>query len=446
MESIRINYLTVNQEIFDMEAKLNDKKIIHSWAMYDWANSAYALVISTAIFPIYFEANTPKIINIFGLEFPNTSVFSYSVSISFLIIALLSPILSGIADYSGRRMNFLKFFTVFGAVSCIALYWFTGIENLWIGLVFFILASVGFSGGVIFYNSYLPQIASEDRFDQVSARGFAYGYIGSVILLVTNLLLIFFPDILGLENTQHATRVSFVMVGLWWMIFAFYAFRRFPKDQINGPRNNIISKGIKEFSTAAKKVFSKKNLSLFLLAYFFYTAGVNTVIYLATPFAKKVIGMKSEELIITVIIIQLVGIAGAYLFAYVAKIRGNRTSLYSMLAIWVGVCLMAYFVDHKTQFFVIAGLVGLVMGGIQSQSRAIYSKLIEEKESNLASYYSFYDVVMKCSVVLGTFCFGYVEQMTGSIRNSILVLIVLFVVSMILLAFVKMTDKDGIRI
>ncbi len=429
-----------------MSIQLNDEKVIRSWALYDWANSAYALVISTAIFPVYFNEISSEMVSVFGTEIPSSSLFSYSVSISFLIIALLSPLLSGMADYSGKRMFFLRMFTIIGSLACMAMFFFQGEADIWTGVITFILASVGYAGGVVFYNSYLPEIASEDQFDRVSAKGFAYGYFGSVLLLIANLFIIQKPDWFGITDSTLPMRISFVMVGLWWIIFAFISFKRFPKDAQERSTDNLLKKGIQEFVVAFKKVISKQSLTLFLGSYLFYTAGVNTVIYLATTFAKEEINMETGELILTVLIIQIVGIIGAYLFAYIAGKKGNKLSLFSMLFIWISICIMAYFVTKKFEFFIIAGLVGLVMGGIQAQSRSVFSKLIEERGADLASYYSFYDVLTKIAVVLGTISFGYVAQLTGDLRNSVLVLVVLFALGIIFLTFVKMTDKEGNKI
>ncbi len=429
-----------------MEIKLNDKKVINAWALYDWANSAYALVISTAIFPEYFYLNSPEVVDFMGMKLANTAIFSYAVSFSFLVIAFLSPILSGIADYSGRRMFYLKFFTILGSFACLSMYFFNGPQDVWVGLITFILASIGYAGGVVFYNSYLPEIASEDQFDRVSAKGFAYGYFGSVLLLIANLIIIEKPDWFGISDPRLPSQIAFMMVGVWWLFFAFVAFRNFPKDRNDPSAENVIKKGLIELKKAFDKVWSKRDLKLFLCSYFFYTAGVNTVIYLATTFAKEEINMDTGELILTVLVIQLVGIAGAYLFAFIAGKKGNKTSISAMLIIWISICVMAFFVTMKIQFYIIAALVGLVMGGIQSQSRSVYSKLIEERGSDLASYYSFYDILTKVSVVAGTFFFGLVAQMTGSLRNSVLVLVIFFVLGIIFLAASKMRGSDGLKL
>jgi len=430
----------------NMKVALNDKKVISAWALYDWANSAYALVISTAIFPVYFYINSPQTVNFLGMDLANTAMFSYSVSFSFLVIAFLSPLLSGIADYSGRRMFYLKFFTILGSIACLSMFFFNGPEDVWIGLITFILASIGYAGGVVFYNSYLPEIASEDQFDKVSAKGFAYGYLGSVLLLIANLVIIQKPAWFGITDERLPYQIAFMMVGIWWLFFAFVSFRNFPKDRNDPLTENVIKKGLVEIKKAFNKIWSKRDLKFFLCSYFFYTAGVNTVIYLATTFAKEEINMETGELILTVLVIQIVGIIGAYFFAFVSGKKGNKISIGAMLFIWIVICIMAYFVTAKIHFYVIAALVGLVMGGIQSQSRSVYSKLIEERGSDLASYYSFYDILTKVAVVVGTFFFGIVAQLTGSLRNSVLVLVVFFVLGLIFLSASKMRGEDGLNL
>ena len=413
----------------------NDKKIVNAWALFDWANSAYALVISTAVFPVYFIASTPDIINLFGVEFTNSSLYTGSITISYLIIALLSPLLSGMADFGGRRMFFMKIFTLLGSLACMSMYFFKGAEQLWLGTSGFILATIGFAGSIVFYNAYLPEIVTEDRYDQVSAKGFAYGYVGSVILLIFILAMIQKPGWFGMATeTTHPARLGFLLVGLWWLGFAQIAFRRLPQDSNEGFSSGILVKGFHEIKQVFAKLKHKRNIKLFLLAFFFYFAGVQTVIYVATIFAEKELAFGAAEMIVIVLILQLLAIVGAYLFAYISKIRGNKFGLMSMLFIWISICLAAYFVETKMTFYFIAGLVGLVMGGIQSLSRSTYSKMVDDNKSDLTSWFSFYDVVYKVSLVAGTFLFGLVDFITHNLRYSVLVLIIFFLAGIVLLS------------
>ncbi len=424
-------------------AVLNNPRTINAWAFFDWANSAFALVITAAIFPAYFAAVTDDQVQILGIAMSNSSLYAYAVSLSYFVIALASPVLSGIADYGGRRMFFLRFFTTMGSMGCLSLFLFRGMPSLAIGVVGFVVAMIGFAGGLVFYNSYLPQIVSEDRFDRVSARGFSFGYVGSVLLLLVNLWMIMNAETLGFANEGVATRVAFVMVGLWWIGFAQIPFRRLPKDPKDRPREQLFTRGFLELTKVARSVFSSPNLLRFLGAFFCYSAGVQTVIFLAATFAEKELRFETVELIVIILILQLVAIGGAYLFAKVSDWRGNKFSLMTMLLIWVGICLAANQVYSKAQFYVLAAMVGMVMGGIQSLSRSTYSKLIPADTKDTTSYFSFYDVLEKVAIIIGTFGFGFIEQITGSMRSSVLLLAVFFVLGLVILSRVQM--RHGLK-
>ena len=420
-----------------MEIRLNDKRIVRGWAFFDWANSAFALVISVAVFPAYFIKMTPDTIPILGMDISNSALFSYTISLSYLLIVVALPYLSGLADYSGRRKYFLKRFTWMGAIACILLFFFTGTDTLWFGLLAFMFAQIGFDGGKVFYNSYLPVISSTDQYDRVSAQGFAYGYFGSVLLLIINLLMIQFPASFGLPDGDLPARISFVMVGLWWIGFAQIPFNRLPGDQPSSIQNGL-SQGMKRLRTALGELWPHKNTLRFLVSFFFYSAGVQTILYLAAAFAEKELDFATAELIILILILQIVAIGGAWLFAWVSGKRGNKFSLMIMLVIWMMICVLAYGTRESIQFYLIAVLVGLVMGGIQSTSRAAYSKLLDgQQKENLNSYYSFYEVLEKAAIVFGTFSFGLIDQLSGSMRNSILALTVYFIVGLLILSQVR---------
>lgn len=428
-----------------MESRLNDKRIIRAWSFFDWANSAFALVISVAIFPAYFISSTPDVIPVLGMNISNSAIFSYSISFAYLIIVLALPFLSGIADYSGKRKIFLKAFTWLGSLACISLFFFTGPERLWIGLAAFIFAQIGFDGGKVFYNSYLPVISSPDRYDKVSAQGFAYGYIGSVLLLLVNLMMVQFPSAFGLPEGSMAARVSFVMVGLWWIGFAQIPFRRLPDDR-PGPIHRGMKRGLERLRSVWQELWPQKNTVRFLTAFFFYSTGVQTILYLAATFAEKELDFETANLIILILILQIVAIGGAYLFAWISRLKGNKISLISMLIIWIMVCVLAYITQQTTQFYFVAGLVGLVMGGIQSTSRASYAKLLEgQNENELNSYFSFYEVLEKVAIVFGTFSFGLIDQLSGSMRNSILVLGLYFLIGILILTRVRFPRSGQIE-
>ncbi|MCO6357636.1 MFS transporter [Roseivirga pacifica] len=419
--------------------ELNNKRITNAWCMYDWANSVYSLTITTAVFPIYYEVVTTKedgstLVDFFGMQFPNTVLYSYALSFSFLFTALILPLLTGIADYSGKKRLFLKMFVYLGALACGAMYFFDG-DNVTFGIMMAIVASVGYSGSLVFYDAYLPEIATPDRFDKLSAKGYSLGYIGSVILLILNLAMITMPQTFGMEEgSSLPSRISFVTVALWWIGFSQIPFTRLPKNPFKRKADGSwLKKGYEELRGVYGQIKQMPNVQRFVLAFFFYNAGVQAVMYLATLFGSKELKMETEALIGIVLIIQLVAIGGAYLFAQISQKKGNVYSLVSMIFIWIAICLLAFFVSEQYQFFALAVIVGLVMGGVQSLSRATYSKLIPVDTKDHASFFSFYDVTFNVSIVAGTIAYGSIEWLTGSMRYSALGLSVFFIIGLLLL-------------
>lgn len=417
----------------------SQKKIINSWAMYDWANSVYSLVITSTIFPIYYSKvtateNSDKVIFL-GREFINTSLYSYSLSFAFLLIASVSPLLASLADYSGNKKGFMKFFCYLGALSCSALFFFTG-KNLEFGIFFFILATIGFSGSLVFYNAYLPEIAPPSEQDKVSAKGFALGYIGSSLLLIFNLVMIMKPNLFGMQEGSLPSRVSFLLTGIWWVGFAQITFNNLPKSSHKPiDESTFLLKGYRELKKVWHQLNELKRLKIFLLSFFFYTMGVQTVMYLAALFGEKELKLESGQLIITILIIQFVAIAGAYLFSFLSSKFGNIRALLLAIIFWIFICIGAYFVYSAMEFYIIAFCVGFVMGGIQSLSRSTYSKMLPPTKDH-ASFFSFYDIMEKSGIVLGTASYGLIEELTGSMRDSIIALIIYFLVGMILLLFI----------
>ncbi len=420
-----------------LQTPKNDKRTITGWAFFDWANSAYALVITVAIFPGYFLTLTNDEVNVFGLKMSDSTLYAWSIALAYLVIAALSPLLSGIADYGGKKKVFLRFFTTLGALACISLIFFTSMQTLWVGVTGFILATIGFAGGIVFYNSFLPIIATEDRYDDVSAKGFSYGFIGSVILLVANLIIIMNFEWFGFSEGLKAVPTAFVMVGLWWLGFAQIPLRRLPNDAPPQQRENLLTKGYEELRKVWRTVKGDSNTVAFLVAFFCYNAGVQAVLFLASIFAEKELGFDTQRLIFLVLILQIVAIGGAWASAKLSGRKGNKFSIMVMLVIWTGICITGYFVETGLDFYLLAAAVGLVMGGIQSLSRATYAKLLPEDTPDTASYFSFYDVMDKVSTVAGTFVFGFVENITGGMRNSVAALAVFFVISLVVLATVS---------
>lgn len=422
--------------------RLNNPRTVRAWYMYDWANSVYSLVIISAIFPIYYKAATSNggtdMVSFLGVRILNSNLYSYALSFSFLIVAAIIPLLSGMADYSGKKKSFMKFFVWMGALSCMGLFFFTGVETLWLAILFSITASIGYSGSLVFYDAFLPEVVTADRYDAASAQGYSMGYYGSVLMMSLCLLLIMNAQAFGFTGEGEATRVCFLLVGAWWIGFSLIPFAFLPENPFGrSPSGNIWTKGYEEIRKVWKSLSGQRDLKRFLTAYFFYNMGVQTVMYLAALFGTDVLKLEDSRLIATILMIQLVGAAGAYLFARLSESRGNKMSLLTMITIWIGICIAAYFITTEYEFYAIAIVVGLVMGGIQSLSRATYSKLIPQNTIDHASYFSFYDVTYNLSIVFGTFTYGLINQITGSMRYSALGLAAYFIIGMAFLISIR---------
>ena len=421
-----------------------DKKLLNAWAFYDWANSVYPLVISTAIFPIYygFITDENKYIEFLGFNFKNTALISFVTAIAFMFLVVMTPLLSGIADYTGLKKTFMKFFCFMGSAATISLYWFD-IDNLTFGLLFYLLAMIGFWGSLVFYNSYLPDIAYENQQDSISAKGYSMGYFGSVILLILNLVMVNFPDLFGIvgEGTIQAPimamKISFVTVGIWWFIFSLYTFYYLPEPKKTSKINSsVLFNGFKELKEVWVILKSHPFLKSYLLAFFVYSIALQTVILVATYFGEQEINWKEGEkttgLIISILIIQLIAIVGALASAKISEKFGNIYTLTILNILWAFLCFYGYFVESSNEFYIAAGLVGLVMGGIQALSRSTFSKFLPDTD-NTTSFFSFYDVAQKVSIVLGMILFGTIDQITGSMRNAILFFTIFFAVGAFLL-------------
>lgn len=474
----------------------NNPKIMKAWAFYDWANSVYSLVITSTIFPIYYSILTTAsekkqyvqetgqwvtvpvrhLIKIFGKEYQPDAVYGYSLTISFLIVVFLSPILSSLADTIGNKKSFLQFFCFVGATSCMGLAAFTGMNNVFLGLLFSITASVGFWGSLVFYNSFLPDISTPDKQDALSARGYVFGYIGSVILVLICLVLIqvFAKDA---QQAKTYTRISFLITGAWWFGFSQYTFKHLPqfgnvKDKL--PKDlvllnyknlfegheaqggfwevlkdniafyaDVTKQSFRELFRVGSKLFKDRNLKFFLSSFFFYSVGMQTIFLMATLFGKSEINMAQEKLILTLLVIQIVAIIGALIFSRLSKKIGNKNVITIAIVLWIVACLSAYFLKKENpnveyQFYGIAAVIGLVMGGLQAMSRSTYSKLLPENSMDNTTYFSFYDVLEKLAIILGTFIFATMIEKYHNMRYSALSMSVFFLVGMILIRFLKM--------
>ena len=421
--------------------KSNDPGTINAWAMYDWANSAYALVISSAIFPAYYNSitrvNGSTKINLFGFTIENTAAYSINLGLAFGIVAMLSPLLSSISDYSGNQRAYMKFFCYTGALGCMMLFLFTGPEWVQLALAGMMLATIGYSGSIVFYNAYLPAIASEDRQDKVSARGFAFGYLGATTLLLLNLAFILNQHKLGITDDTLLPRLSFLLTGLWWIGFAQVPLRVLPKG-INRSKSQEarLLNGYHELLKIWKKLRLHPSLRTFLYSFFFYIMGVQTVMFMASSFGEKEVKLGMTQLILTVLVLEYIGIVGAYLFAWVSDKLGNIRALRIAVAWWILICAGSYFIKTALHFYVAAFFIGLVMGGIQSLSRSTYAKMIPQTGNN-AGYFSFYDVCEKTAMMCGLVLWGYLDNLTGSMRNSIVALAVWFTIGLVLLFYVQ---------
>ncbi len=428
------------------------KKVINGWAMYDWANSVYNLVITSTIFPAYYEAVTGDgndatsndTVRLLGREFVNTSLYNYALAVAFMIVAIISPLLSSIADYKGNKKAFLFFFCTMGSIGCSAMYFFNS-GNVGYGLSCLIVACTGFWASLVFYNSYLPEIAAPEDQDKVSAKGFAMGYVGSVILQIICFVFVLKPDLFGI-TTGKASQLSFLLVGIWWWGFGQLALSRLPKGTpaSQAKEGSIFTNGYKELRKVWKQLKNLPVLKKYLGAFFFYNMGVQTVMLAATLYGKSELNIPTTNLIIAILIIQLVAIPGAYAIAKLSDTLGNFKALMITVALWIVLCVIGYLLPRNGifEFYGLAILVGFVMGGIQSLSRSTYAKLMPETKDT-TSFFSFYDVTEKIAIVIGMFSFGYINELSGSQRNSVLALVVFFIIGFILLGFASLEKKKA---
>ncbi|WP_205508710.1 MFS transporter [Longitalea arenae] len=441
------------------------RKVINAWCLYDWANSAYNLVITSTIFPAYFEAITKNRlpdneVEFLGRKYVNTALYNYALGSAFIIVAFISPILTSIADYRGNKRNFMRFFCTLGAIFCSLLYFFAPQPNadgsttlsarsLDIGIFCMVISCIGFWASLVFYNSFLPDLVPHRLRDRISARGYTWGYIGSVILQILCFIVVFFPKSFGFatpyEMDYMPARVSFVLVGLWWFGFAQIPFRHLPISTVKErhERKNVFTNGFLELKKVWGQLKHMPVLKLFLVSFFWYSAGIQTVFLAATQFGAKELHLPTDKLIITIMIIQLVAIPGAIVISRASERFGNIQTLMAVVLVWIGACIGAYFTYTDIQFYILGAIVGLVMGGIQSLSRSTYSNLMPDTKDT-ASFFSFYDVTEKIALVMGMFTFAYIEERTikfGGMRNSVLALMVFFMLGFLWLGLTMRKAK-----
>ncbi|RYY99605.1 MAG: MFS transporter [Chitinophagaceae bacterium] len=449
---------TASEEVSVLEPVVQQtapKKVINAWAMYDWANSAYNLVITSTIFPAYYEAITSRRdadgnvvrdqVTFLGRTFVNTSLYNYALAAAFLLVALLSPLLSSIADTRGNKKTFMAFFLTMGSLACAGLFFFTPEypHFLFLGVVCMVIACVGYWSSLVFYNSYLPEIAAPADRDRVSARGFSYGYVGSVLLQAICFVFVFFPGLLGgNEDSYIQYQASFLAVALWWFGFAQIPLRRLPKPPVSDRPRAALLAGYREL----RKVFSELThipvLKRFLFAFFFYNMGVQTVMLAAALYGKSELRIPTTNLIIAIVLIQLIAVPGALLISRLSGRIGNIKALMVCVVFWIGLCIAGYLlpVGGIYEFYGLAAAVGFVMGGIQSLSRSTYSKLMPVTKDT-TSFFSFFDVTEKIAIVIGMFSFGYINELTGSQRNSVLTLVLFFAAGLVGLFFTMQKER-----
>ncbi len=462
-----------------MAIQKGDKKVIRGWVMYDWANSVYNLVISSAIFPIFYDNVTTNYfkethgylpeeslpdgvnvtVNFFGWELSNSALMSFVLSASFLCVSFFSPFLSGIADYLGNKKRFLQFFCYLGAASCMTLYFFDP-AKIELGLTSLFFASIGFWNSLVFYNAYLPEIAEPKDHDKISARGFSMGYFGSMLLLIICLILIQAPISSVFDNPETKdviemsmpARYCFILVGIWWLFFSQFTYRVLPNSSKKETKEKgYIWKGFRELRHVFVEFRKTLRLKKYLTAFFFFNTGVQTVMLMATFFAKKEIDWPMKDgkpddsgLIIAILLIQLLGAGGAFLMSRLSRSIGNIRTLGISIVIWIGVCCAAFFIKTPVQFYALAATVGLVMGGVQAMARSTYSKFLPETEDH-ASYFSFYDATEKIGIVTGTLFFGIMEIVFNDMRFSVVSVAFFFVVGLVMLFRVPKKERSDLE-
>lgn len=420
------------------------KKVVNGWAMYDWANSVYNLVITSTIFPAYYEAITAErtengvaYVRFLGREFVNTSLYNYALAAALLVVAITLPLLTSIADYRGTKKKFMNFFFVLGSVACMGLYFFKGPETLNMGIGFMMLACICFWSSYVFSNSFLPEIAAPEDRDRISAKGFAYGYVGSVILQLICFVFVMKGEWFGITDKSMGPRISFLLTGIWWLVFGYYSLVRLPKPLAAGDepfKRNVFTEGYIELVKVWKQIKQLPVLKKYLGAFFFYNMGVQTVMLAATLYGKSELAIPTENLIIAILLIQLVAIPGAFAISKLSAKIGNIKALMVVVTLWVFICIAAFYAPkgNAMVFYGLGAFVGFVMGGIQSLSRSTYSKLMPETHDT-ASFFSFYDVTEKIAVVIGMISYGYITELSGSQRNSVLALSAFFFIGLLLL-------------
>jgi UMF1 family MFS transporter len=407
--------------------------------MYDWANSAFATTIMGAVLPTFYAA-------VAGAHLPGntaTVYWGYTSSISLLINAFMGPILGAVADYLGAKKRFLAFFTAFG-VFFTSLLLMVSTGQWLLASVLYTLGYMGFGGANVFYDSLLPHIAKPEDIDYVSSKGYALGYLGGGILLAINIVMILFWDKLGLSSAEMASRLSFLSVGIWWAIFSIPLLRTVPEPPVavmHERRINPLRAAFRRLSNTFGDVRQYGELTKFIIAFWLYNDGIGTIIKMATIYGTE-IGIGQTDLIGALVLLQFVGIPFSLLFGKLAKRLGTKPSIYVALFVYTLISIAGYFMTSAWQFWLLAGMVGLVQGGSQALSRSLFGAMVPKVKSG--EFFGFYDVSSKFAGIVGPAVFALVGQLTGSSRLSIVSLVFFFVVGGLLLT--QVDEKEGVRI
>jgi len=426
--------------------KKGDPKVVNAWVMYDWSNSVYQLTIASAIFPIYYNTvtrhGTDFMVSFFGFKVVNTALYSWAIAAAYLLVAIGSPLFSSMADYTGRRKGFMRAFTIIGAAGCGMLFFFDA-NHIELGVISFALGTLGYGGSIVFYNSFLPVIAEPEDQDRVSARGYSMGYLGGVILLLFNLLMIMKPELFGFtKQSDMPARISFLSVCIWWLGFSSITFWYLPKYVFRkrSAQARIFTNGYRELQMVFKEIRKSFRLSIYLTAFFFLMMGILTTMFMAATYGEKALGLNESILIPTVMGIQLVAMFGAWFFARLSGKIGNLKALIISIIVWIVICVYAFTIKGAFGFILAAFFIGFVMGGSQSLARSTYSKMLPDTTDH-TSFFSFYDVMEKLATVAGTFSFGIIEVLTGSMRYSVLSIAIFFFIGLFFLLLLLRLER-----
>lgn len=411
----------------------NDRQSIFGWAMYDWANSAFQTTIIAAVFPIYYQ-------RVVAADLPAaqaTSRFAWATTIAILIVAIVAPLLGAIADYAAIKKKLLAVFIAIGAGATAVMFWIE--RGDWpLALVLFVIGNVGVAGSIVFYESLLPHLVSEDQLDRVSSAGYAIGYLGGGVLLAINLLMIQKPELFGIPNAGVATRLTFASVAVWWTLFSIPLFRHVPEpprrlEADEQPAANVLLTGGRRLLETFHELRRYRPAFVMLLAFLLYNDGIQTMIRMATTYGSE-IGLPESAMITALLVTQFIGVPCAFLFGALAERIGAKTSVFAGLAVYAVITLLGYYMTTATHFFALATLVGMVQGGTQALSRSLFASMIPRHKSS--EFFAFFSVFERYAGVLGPAVFAWVVSRSGSGRSAILSVVVFFILGALILTFV----------